>query len=155
MSEPASRAAIPMRRSKSWNTGRSLVLGLALAGLAPVPCSGQNTYPIPLPHDPTHAERARHWCAVHLSRKELAAALSDCDYAIARDPNDSAALSNLGAVWIAANELARALRDFDEAIVLKPRDAGLYFNRGIAHGSVGAHERALADYTDAIAIQPD
>jgi len=84
------------------------VLGLLLAGLAPVPCSGQSTSPIPLPHDLTHAVRARHWYAVHLSRKELVAALSDCDYAKASDPKDSAALSNRGAVWIAANEPARA-----------------------------------------------
>ena len=131
------------------------MLGLLLAGLAPVPCSGQSTSPIPLPHDLTHAVRARHWYAVHLSRKELVAALSDCDYAKASDPKDSAALSNRGAVWIAANEPARALRDFNDAIALSPQNAELYFNRGIVHSRFGVSESALADYSHAIATKPD
>jgi len=108
----------------------------------------------PLPHDPAHAEQATTWCALHLARREIVAALSDCDYAVARDPKDVAALSNRGAVWLLAGDPKRAIVDFDAALALKPEDAGLHFNRGLAHDNAGFPDRAIADYSAAIGLNP-
>lgn len=137
------------------NFSHSVVLSLLMLAQLSAPSLSQSLSSPPLPHDPEHAERARHWCGIHLSRNELVAALSDCDYAVAREPKDSAALSNRGSVWLAANEPSRALRDFDAAIKLSPRDPELHFNRAIAHGRLGNGERAIADYTEAIRLNPD
>ena len=135
--------------------GHSVVLSLLVLAQLSDPLRSQALSSPPLPHDPEHAEKARHWCGIHLSRNELVAALSDGDYAVARDPKDSAALSNRGSVWLAANEPSRALRDFDAAIELSPHDPELHFNRAIAHGRLGNGERAVGDYTEAIRLNPD
>ncbi|WP_083528188.1 tetratricopeptide repeat protein [Hyphomicrobium sp. CS1BSMeth3] len=107
------------------------------------------------PHNPAHAERAVGWCAHHLARGELVAALSDCDYAVALEPQNLAALSNRGSVYLLAGEPARALTDFNAAIALAPADPDLHFNKGIAHGKLGMNEQAVADYTQAIQLRPN
>ncbi len=137
-----------------WRNLRVLFAALLIEGAATSPLGAQISSDIPLPHDPAHADRARHWCGIHLARDELVAALSDCDYAIAFDPKDATALSNRGSVWLAANEPARALLDFDAAIAISP-EPGFYFNRGIAHGQLGARQHAIDDYTEAIRLKPD
>jgi len=149
----AAMGASPRSRLARLYRGR-LIAALILLALAGNPLAAQQDHAIPLPHDPSHAERARHWCGIHLTRSELVEALSDCDHAIARDPKDAAALSNRGAVRLAAKEASKALQDFNAAIALA-RESGFYFNRGIAHGQLGAWEHAVADYTEAIRIQPD
>jgi tetratricopeptide (TPR) repeat protein len=110
--------------------------------------------PSQLPHDPTHAENAIEWCARHLARGELVQALSDCDYAIARNSNSVAALSNRGSVYLIAGEFTRAIVDFDSAIALAPTDPDLHFNRGIAYGKLGKSELAIRAYTVAIELRP-
>ena len=154
----AHHADSPAGQMLCWRPTRRrarVMVALVIIGCAATASlSAQPAPDIALPHDPAHAERARHWCGVHLTRGELVAALSDCDYAIARDPRDATALSNRGSVWIAANEPSRALLDFDAAIALSP-EPGFYFNRGIAHGQLGARRRAVDDYTEAIRLKPD
>jgi tetratricopeptide (TPR) repeat protein len=109
----------------------------------------------PLPHDPTHATTSATWCAAHAAKGELVAALSDCDHAVASQPNSKIALSNRGTVWLLAKEYTRAVRDFDAAIAVEPGDAALFFNRGIANGSLGERAKAIADYGQAIVLKAD
>ena len=92
-----------------------------------------------LPHDPAHAERARHWCSVHLVRYERVAAPSDCDYAVARDPSHAAAYSNRNSIWLSANEPARALRNFNEAIAWSPGSTSTAASHAVGSASVIVH----------------
>ena len=55
-----------------------------------------NPAPLTLPHDPEHAGKAATWCALHLGKRELAFALSDCNYAVAANPRSAIAYSNRG-----------------------------------------------------------
>lgn len=139
-----------LSRDRPW-----VFLGLLLCfGFAPSRSEAQEVAQVQLPHDPTHADEALRWCGVHFYRSEIAAALSDCDYAVASKPNDPAAISNRGSVWLGANEPARALRDFEVAIALAPAEPGMYFNRGIANARLGNVDRAIGDYTMAIRLKP-
>lgn len=131
-----------------------LLVAASLFVASPLAVS-QNRPLIPLPHDPEHAQNPIKWCAYHLARRELVAALSDCDYALTQNPTSVAALSNRGSVWLLAGEAARAILDFDAALEIAPTDASLYFNRGIAQAKVGKPERAIADYTEAVRLQPN
>ncbi|MBN9268439.1 MAG: hypothetical protein J0I75_28475, partial [Hyphomicrobium sp.] len=97
------------------------------------------------PHDSSHAHRALDWCAVHLTRKELVAALSDCNHAVARDSKSAAALSNRASVWLLAGEPKRALVDIEAALMLTPNDPALYYNRGLAHAKLGEGRKAIDD----------
>lgn len=107
-----------------------------------------------LPHDPAHAERAIDWCAAHVAKREMVQAMSDCDYAVAKNPTNPRAWSNRGSVWLLAGEAARALKDFDAALALTPSAADLFFNRGIAHAKLKDRAKAIADYTEAIRLNP-
>lgn len=133
---------------------RALPLAALVLVISPA-VLGHDQPGIPLPHDPEHATDPVKWCAYHLARRELVAALSDCDYAVAQNSKSVAALSNRGSVWLLAGEAARAILDFDAALEIAPADASLYFNRGIAQAKVGKPERAIADYTEALRLQPD
>jgi len=106
-------------------------------------------------HDSSHADRALVWCAVHLARKELVAALSDCNYAVERDPESAAAFSNRASVWLLAGEPKRALIDIEAALRLTPDDPALYYNRGLAYAKLGAGRKAIADYSEAIRRKSD
>ena len=110
---------------------------------------------VPPPHDPAHAAQALTWCAAHLARNELVAALSDCDYAVAVEPKNPKSLSNRGSVWLLAGDPARAIMDFDAAIALVPEDASLYFNRGIAFSKLQQQDKAITEYSEAIRRRPD
>lgn len=114
----------------------------------------QGNSSVPLPHDTAHAARPVDWCAIHLARRELVQAMSDCDYAVATMPNNSEARSNRGSVWLSAGEPAKALADFEAAIALEPGQAKFHFNRGLAHAKLGKHETAIHDYTEAIRLDP-
>lgn len=126
-----------------------------ISGGWPVAVVAQNQAALQPPHDPMHAAGASDWCAAHLARKELVAALSDCDFAVSATPKSVQALSNRGSVWLLAGEPARALRDFQEALTVAPDDATLYFNRGLARAKLGARDMAIADYSEAIQRKPD
>lgn len=143
-------------RLSSYRTILPLLLAMALVRFVPASAFAQDRASlIDPPHNEAHAGRAIAWCGYHLARGELVAALSDCNYAVARDPKSIAALSNRGSVYLIAGEPARAMADFDAAIQLAPKDADLYFNRGIARAELGQHDQAIADYTLAIQLKPD
>ena len=130
-------------------------LGLRLAiVLLVVPQTWAQSLAQSEPHDSSHADRALVWCAVHLARNELVAALSDCNYAVARDPESAAALSNRATVWLLAGEPKRALVDIEAALTLTPDDPGLYYNRGLAHAKLGGGQKAIDDYSEAIRRKP-
>lgn len=107
------------------------------------------------PHDPAHAAEPGTWCAVHVGKNELVQALSDCTYALSRDPDDVQAMSNRGSLYLIAKDPKAALSDFERAIALKPGVATLHFNRGVAHSDLGNAAAAIADYSEAIRLRPE
>lgn len=143
-----------MRRALLWRA-KLLVIGLILISGAVSSFAQDTPSRLPLPHNPAHSDQPIGWCAYHMGRREHVAALSDCDYAVARDPRSVAALSNRGSVYLLAGEPSRAIVDFDAAIALVPDNADLFFNRGIAHSQMGARTLAIADYTKAISLKPE
>ena len=135
---------------------RLLSCAISVSGmLAASPMAGtQGVAQIQPPHDPAHAANAVDWCAIHLARRELVQAMSDCNYAVATMPNSSKALSNRGSVWLTAGDPTKALEDFEAAIALNPGQADLFYNRGLAHGKLGNSDAAIADYSRAILLEP-
>ena len=121
----------------------------AVAQQAPEPSPAPH-----LPHDPDHADRAASWCAVHVGRQELAHAISDCNYAIAANPNNPVAYANRGTLYLTYGDTRQALSDYEKALELAPHDAKNHYNRGVARGLLGQREGAIADYTEAIRLNP-
>lgn len=108
-----------------------------------------------LPHDPDHAKQASSWCAIHVERRELAKAISDCNYAVAANSNDAVAFANRGTLYLTYGDTLQALNDFDRALELAPNDPRNHYNHGVARGLLGQSEGAIADYTEAIRLNPD
>ena len=84
----------------------------------------------------------------------MAQAISDCDYAVFKEPTNSRALSTRGSVWLTAGDAKRALQDFEAALELAPTSTHFY-NRGLAHAKAGAAALAIADYSEAIRLDPE
>lgn len=108
-----------------------------------------------LPHDADHADLAAFWCAIHVGRRELAKAISDCNYAVAANPNDAIAYANRGTLFLTYGDTSQALSDYEKALELAPNDANNHYNRGVARGLLGRRDGAIADYTEAIRLKPD
>jgi tetratricopeptide (TPR) repeat protein len=142
-------------KHRKWIAGCLLscvVLATLSAGAQQVPAPGA----LPsLPHDPDHAERAATWCAIHVGRRELAHAISDCNYAIAANPKNAIAFSNRGTLYLTYGDLSQALADYEKALQLAPLQANNHYNRGVARGMLGRRNEAISDYTEAIRLNPD
>lgn len=153
-------AASQSRKEFSGMCRKSLLIiaGIAavLAASVTVHAQGPNGPPLtPKPHEPSHAENAINWCAVHIGRREFAEALVDCDHAVAREAANPQAFSNRGALHLHVGNFQMALVDFEQALRLSPHDAGLYFNRGLALAKLGRAKDAIVDYTAAIHLKPN
>lgn len=103
-------------------------------------------------HDPAHAVNAATWCAVHLSRREFAEALSDCNYSIMATPGNVLALSNRGSVYLMMGQGEEALKDFEAALLLAPNNPQFHYNRGLAAAKLGRRQVAIDSYTQAIRL---
>ncbi len=136
---------------------RKLVFFAVVLAMPSPGANAQSSQDVPegmAPHDPSHAEQPVRWCAAHVARNELPQALSDCSFAILKDPKSSAAFSNRGSAYFKSFDFEAALRDFDRAIRLSPTKAILYFNRGTALSQLGRIDQAIEAFTDAIRIDP-
>ena len=74
--------------------------------------------------------------------------------AIALDPGQAAAHSNLGVVFLAMGRSREAVECLDRALALNPGSAESWTNRGNACGDLKQYEEALASYAQALAINP-
>ena len=97
-------------------------------------------------------------------RSEGAVAYSDGDYdtaveryqaAIAKNPDDAEALSNLGQVLVRLGRVEEAIPYFDRAIALIPQRWAYHFNRARALGILGRMDEAVAGYRAAQQIFPN
>lgn len=97
-------------------------------------------------------------------RSEGAVAYSDGNYdtaveryqaAIAKNPDDAEALSNLGQVLVRLGKVEEAIPYFDRAIALIPQRWAYHFNRARALGILGRMDEAVAGYRAAQQIFPN
>lgn len=94
--------------------------------------------------------------AMHLRRREGAAALTDFDAVIAMDRRHAEAHLNRGAALVMLEQHGQAVTAITEALglgVSEPHKA--YFNRGAAREALGDLRGAFEDYNTALDIQPD
>lgn len=75
--------------------------------------------------------------------------------AIALNPEDAAAYSNLGNSLAAQGRTDEAIAAYDHAILLKPDYTEAHYNRGNALRSQGKLEEALAAFCKAIVLKPE
>lgn len=86
---------------------------------------------------------------------DFAGALAHYQDAVAKNPQDAEALSNLGQVLVRLGRTAEALPYFDRAIQLNPERWSYVFNRARAAGLLGRWDECIAGYRRAQQLFPD
>jgi tetratricopeptide (TPR) repeat protein len=76
------------------------------------------------------------------------------DQAIALDPNDAPAHSNLGAAYAEQGRSDEAIAALQQAIALDPKLALAHSNLGLAYAEQGRYDEAIAALQQAIALDP-
>jgi len=89
------------------------------------------------------------------SNDPLAAALGNCEQAIAAKPDCPEAYNARGGVLLRLMRYDDAVASFDKAIELKPDYPQPYNSRGIALQALGRFDEAVESYETAIALKPD
>lgn len=130
-----------------------LLTGVAVCTIATL--STDNFYPaLAEHHKGDHARFPASACGFHIAQGEFAAAILDCNRALAGNPGDVKALSNRGSALLLSGKAKEALADFDAAILLRPADAQLHYNRGLSLARMGQRNAAIAAYSEALRINP-
>jgi Flp pilus assembly protein TadD len=93
--------------------------------------------------------------AVAYSDGNYATALERYQAAIAKNPDDAEALSNLGQVLVRLGKVEEAIPYFDRAVALIPQRWAYRFNRARALGILGRTAEAAAGYRDAQQLFPN
>ncbi|HXG55637.1 MAG TPA: tetratricopeptide repeat protein, partial [Vicinamibacterales bacterium] len=93
--------------------------------------------------------------AVAYAERDYEAALASYGEAVARNPTDAEAHSNLGQILVRLNRSAEALPYFDRAIVLMPDRWAYHFNRARALGLLQQWDESIAGYGRAQQLFPD
>ena len=73
-------------------------------------------------------------------------------YAVAQDPDNVLALSNLGAILEQKGKFAQAVALYRQALALNPGIADIYANLGVAYQNEGDLPQAVSAYRQAIAL---
>jgi predicted O-linked N-acetylglucosamine transferase (SPINDLY family) len=106
------------------------------------------------------ARRSDHFHGLHLlgiaalQKSDAAGAISWLSAAVASDPRQAAAWSNLAAAFLAAGVPSRALAAGDRAVSLMPCSPDAVLNRAHALGALGRTEEALVGYRQASSLAP-
>jgi tetratricopeptide (TPR) repeat protein len=85
-------------------------------------------------------------------KRDLDAALADCDAAIKLQPKAPAVLDSRGFVHFQRGELDQAIADYDSVLKLQPNRAISLYVRGVAKVKRGAAAEGQADEQAAIAL---
>jgi Flp pilus assembly protein TadD len=93
--------------------------------------------------------------AASYSDGNFASALEQYQAAIAKNPDDAEALSNLGQVLVRLGKVEEAIPYFDRAIGLIPNRWAYHFNRARALGILGRMEEAVNGYREAQRLFPN
>lgn len=82
-------------------------------------------------------------------------AISECNNAIAFNPNYANAYCNRGFAYEKKGDIDQALADYNKALQLNTNFAEAYNNRGVVYKRNGNLSQALSDYNKAIEIKPN
>ena len=82
-------------------------------------------------------------------------ALRDLDAAIARNPDDAAALYTRGQTYAVHYDFAKALSDFDRVLTLNPSDVEALNNRCWIKAIIDDLDAAIADCNAALRLRPE
>jgi len=147
-----------------WLGGRGTDPQVATpSGSRPNPLAGRHV-PAQEPVEQQRAPEAAAASAYMEPKSEGAVAYSDGNYdtaveryqaAIAKNPDDAEALSNLGQVLVRLGKVEEAIPYFDRAIALIPQRWAYHFNRARALGILGRMDEAVAGYRAAQQIFPN
>ncbi|MEO0770466.1 MAG: tetratricopeptide repeat protein [Cyanobacteria bacterium J06649_4] len=92
--------------------------------------------------------------ASHLILTNYAAAVSDLNAAISRNPNDIWAYFNRGCAYHRSNNFLPAVQDFSWVIeqnsFARDRNAHAYFNRGLIYARLGKADAAIEDLSQSL-----
>jgi len=83
---------------------------------------------------------------------DLEQALTDCDAALAKSPDEAAYLDSRALVLLQMNKPAEALAVYDKALATEPNQAASRYGRGLALRALGRADEAQTDIDAAIAI---
>jgi tetratricopeptide (TPR) repeat protein len=98
-----------------------------------------------------------------LANRDLDAAMTDCQAALAADPDTAEPLDHLGFIWFRKGEFDKAIAQYDLALAAKPLDPLTYFppdpaqtlyRRGLAKLAKGDAEGGKADIAQALTRNP-
>jgi len=85
----------------------------------------------------------------------LESALSDCNAALAKEPDFPGFLDSRGLVLLRLGRLDDAIADYDRALAKAPRMPSSLFGRAIAQARKGNKAKSDVDYATALRVDPD
>jgi tetratricopeptide (TPR) repeat protein len=85
----------------------------------------------------------------------LESALSDCDEALTKSPNEASYLDSRGLVLLRLGRIDDAIKDYDRALAARPGLSSSLFGRAIAWSKKGDRAKAAADLNSAEKINPE
>lgn len=87
-------------------------------------------------------------------KKEIVAAVTSYESAIAKNPNLLLAYNNLALLLVSNRQIPAAMKQLDRAIVIDPNDLPTHINRGLVFGVSNDWPAAEAEFRRALAIDP-
>lgn len=91
----------------------------------------------------------------YVAAGDFASAATEFEAAVALEPANVSARSNLGVVYYRLGRLDEAIEQWQQAIEIAPTDADLYSNLAAAYVQKGELEVALEHYQTAVESDPD
>ena len=90
-----------------------------------------------------------------VNSQKYQAALTKCDSALKKYPQEAFLYYWKGTILSAMNEKRAALESYDKSIELNPDNAKTYVMRGVCKSDLGDKDSALEDYNKAIELDPN
>jgi tetratricopeptide (TPR) repeat protein len=104
--------------------------------------------------DEKRAEAFQNRCWIYEQKREMDAAVRDCDRAIELKPDYSDAYFSRAKIYFNQGDYDHAVAEFGQTIRLEPGAFGAFTLRGMAYAKKGDYDRAIADYTKALQLDP-
>jgi tetratricopeptide (TPR) repeat protein len=105
--------------------------------------------------DPRTADALEERCAARsFLGRDLDKALTDCDAALAIDPDEPSVLASRALVRLKSGNFGAAIDDYSASLKLMPHDAWSLYGRGLARLKMGQTAEAQVDIQAATALDP-
>ncbi|HEY9793634.1 MAG TPA: tetratricopeptide repeat protein [Candidatus Obscuribacterales bacterium] len=104
--------------------------------------------------DPAQSVSHKTRALVHQRKRNFAAALADCDAALAINAKDDSLYFLKAETLFHLKDNEECLKNLDQAIELNPKLSGAFSSRGAIHGRLGNWEACIDDCNTAISLDP-